>query len=77
MTDVERRSGEVAVAIELCDPVLVRVPQGWMATTPHDHAYRIGTVGRDQQEARARFEAALLAWSELDDRVRAERDRLA
>jgi hypothetical protein len=38
-----------------------------LATAPPDFPYRIGVVGRDEQEARRRFAAAWDAWSELHE----------
>jgi len=56
-----------------CEPDVRHAAIGWLASTPSDHPYRIGVVGRDEQEARRRFDAAMAAWGELHDRAVAER----
>ncbi len=59
--------------IRPCEPNVLRVQAGWLATTPRDHPYRIGVIGDTQEEARRRFVAAFAAWEELHER--AEEDR--
>lgn len=60
------------MSLRLCEPDVRRAANGWLATTPLDHPYRIGVVGRDEDEARRRFAAAFAAWEELHDRAEAE-----
>jgi hypothetical protein len=56
------------MTIRQCEPDLVEIVAGWLATTPRDHPYRIGVVGQSPDEARRRFEAAVAAWGELHAR---------
>jgi hypothetical protein len=56
-------------AIRPCEPDVVEFHSGWMATTPPDHPYRVGVVGKTEDEARRRFTAAMAAWQELHDRA--------
>lgn len=45
---------------------VVRMSNGaYLATTPDWHSHRIGVVGVDEQQARARFEGALREWERL------------
>jgi len=56
------------MSIRSCEPDLVEIVAGWLATTPRDHPYRIGVAGQSPDEARRRFEAAIEAWGELHAR---------
>jgi hypothetical protein len=58
--------------IRPCEPVVTEAAVGWLAVTPRDHPYRIGTVGDSRVEAERRFRAAFLAWEELHDRAEVE-----
>ena len=63
------------MALKTCEPDIRSLRSGVLATAPRDFPYRIGVVGQDEAEARRRFSAAWEAWSELHDRVEAERSR--
>ena len=58
-----------------CEPEFRDLGKGVLATAPRDFPYRIGVIGQDEDEARRRFTAAWQAWSELHERVEAERNR--
>lgn len=58
--------------LRICEPDITYGVLGWLAVTPTDHPYRIGVVGKDEDEARRRFTAAFAAWEELHDRAEAE-----
>lgn len=51
-----------------CEPEVIEIRNGWLAITPRDHPYRIGTVGKTPNEAERRFPEALAAWEELHNR---------
>lgn len=55
--------------LRVCEPDVMPIAAGWIATTPADHPYRIGVVGDDADQARRRFDAAFAAWEELHDRA--------
>lgn len=40
---------------------------GWLATTGAETKLRIGVVGVDEDEARARFHASLKRWKEISE----------
>lgn len=56
------------MVIRACEPQVVEAAVGWLATTPPDHPYRIGVTAPTEEEARRRFEAAMVAWRELRER---------
>lgn len=58
--------------IRPCEPEITEAAIGWLAVTPRDHAYRIGTVGDTRDEAERRFRVAFTAWEELHERAEAE-----
>ncbi len=61
-----------------CEPELRQISGGdWLATTPKDHMYRIGTVGDTPEVASRRFEFALDKWRELHERVKSAKRNLA
>ena len=61
------------MTLRSCEPDIRLVRGGILATAPRDYPYRIGVIGQDEDEARRLFSAAWEAWSELHDRVEAER----
>lgn len=61
------------MAMRPCEPDIMEVRAGVLARAPRDYPYRIGVVGRDESEARRRFEAALARWAELHELVEEER----
>jgi hypothetical protein len=46
----------------LCEPQIMTIQEGVLARTPSEHAFPIGVVGRDEAEARQRFNEALERW---------------
>ena len=58
-----------------CEPNIIQVRAGVLATAPPDYPYRIGVIGQNEDEARRRFTSALAAWGELHELVEAERNR--
>ena len=63
----------VEVTFRDCEPDVREIVGGWLATTPTEHAYRIGVVGQSPDEARRRFGFAWEAWKDLHEQV--ERNR--
>jgi hypothetical protein len=57
--------------IPACDPVVRESAVGWLATTPTEHPYRIGVVGRDEDDAREQFGIAFAGWEVLHERAEA------
>lgn len=52
-----------------CEPNILAVPAGFLATTPPDYPYQFAVPGGDEEQARRRFAAAFAAWEELHDRA--------
>jgi hypothetical protein len=65
------------MTLRSCVPDIRPLATGVLATAPRDFPYRIGVVGDSEDQARERFQTAWEAWSELHDRVEAERKRPA
>lgn len=49
-------------------PRVTEVREGWLASTPPEHQYRVGVVGQNREEALERLMAAMEAWEELHSR---------
>jgi hypothetical protein len=50
------------------EPRMAVTPTGILASTPGDHPYRIGVLGKTAEDARRLFDQALAAWRELHQR---------
>lgn len=61
----------------LHEPELMVIREGILARTPNGHRFRFGVVGRDEAEARRRFDEACERWATwaalTEERLRAER----
>jgi len=57
----------------ICEPEIMTVRAGVLARTPSDHAFRIGVIGGDEEEARRLFKQALAQWGKIADLIDQDR----
>ena len=62
-------SESVSAAWSTCDPDVRRSKVGWLALTPKWHSFRIGVVGRSEDDARHKFALSMGAWETLHEKA--------